>query len=211
MTGYRPTGCEMSVTTEWFSGHELEVHKVTVSGEEYDMCDEASKQWWTTKKSGGSWNPGMLNNPHDVRKTERIGILGEMSFGALSGMPVNLEYNEFGNTADFRVMSHPIDIKTAARGYGLALIRCVDEFGRQVELGCDIYTFAYMDFEDRNARTATVAHVGYVTKSDLSGRQIVKARKGRHRNYEFPYHELKPISKFLGLLSKFETAQTRPL
>lgn len=206
MTGYRPTGCEIVKCAEWFSGHELEVHKVTVSGDEYDMCDEASKQWWTTKKSGGGWNPGMLNNQHDPRKTERIGILGEMSFGALADMPVNLAYNEFGNTADFSVLSHPIDIKTAARGYGLALIRCIDEFGRPMEMKCDIYMFAYLDFEDRNARTATIAHVGYVTRSELGRRRVVRARKGAHKNYEIPYQELKPMSKFLKLLSRVRSA-----
>lgn len=208
MKDYHPTGSQICLAKEWFNGHELDIHRVTISGEEYEMCDRASKGWWTAKKSGGGWNPGMLNSSHDPRKVERIGILGEMSFGALCGMPVDLEYNQFGNIADFKVLSHPIDIKTAARGYGLGLIRCIDEYGRQMEMRCDIYAFAYLEFEDKAARTATVAHVGYTTKSELLKRRIVRARKGSHKNYEIPYHELKPMSKFLRLLSRLRMTQS---
>ena len=66
------------------------------------------------------------------------------------------------------------------------------------------YSFAYLEFEDREAKEAIIAHVGYQTKSVLSSRPIVPARKGSHKNYEIPYHELKTMSMFMSVFQKYQ-------
>jgi hypothetical protein len=201
---YYPNSGHIETVKEWFNGHEIEVHKIKVDGKNYEACDEASKSWWTKNKKGGEWNPGLLNSPYDPRKTERVGILGEMAFGIMTGLPVNLAFKEFGNTTDFDVLKYTLDVKTAAKNYGAALVRCVDEYGRLMPLNNDIYSFAYLEFEDREAKEAIIAHVGYQTKSVLSSRPIVPARKGSHKNYEIPYHELKTMSMFMSVFQKYQ-------
>ena len=199
---YFPTRVAPNVHREWFNGVELDVHKIVVRGSNYEACETASSAWWTKNKVGGGWNPGMLNSSSDPRKTERVGILGEMAFGMMTGMPVNLGYKEFGNVTDFDVFSYGLDVKTAARNYGLALIRCIDEYGKRQELGSDIYAFAYVESEDKAAGEAVISYIGYQTREKIVSRPIVCARRGNHRNYEIPYPELKPMSKFLSLFDK---------
>lgn len=199
---YFPARVDPDIHREWFNGAELDVHKIVVEGSNYEACDAASSAWWTKNKVGGDWNPGMLNSSADPRKTERVGILGEMAFGIMVGMPVNLGYKEFGNVTDFDVFSYGLDVKTAARNYGLALIRCVDEYGNRQELGSDIYAFAYIESEDKDAKKAVVSYIGYQTRDKIVSRPIVRARRGSHMNYEIPYSELKPMSKFVTLFNK---------
>ena len=201
---YFPKPSKFDIYKDWFQGHEIEIYKVFIDSENYEACDEASKQWWTKNKRGGEWNPGLLNNPYDTRKTERVGILGEMAFGIMTGLPVNLSYKEFGNTTDFDVLKYGLDVKTAAKNYNAGLIRCIDEYGRSIPLESDIYAFTYVEFEDRNAKEATIVLVGYQTRNFILQRPIVPARKGYHKNYEIPYHELKPMSMFMSVYEKYQ-------
>lgn len=203
---YYPKPSRFDVVKQWYNGFEIEVFKVFIDTDNYEACEESSNQWWTKNKSGGEWNPGLLNTTYDSRKTERIGILGEMAFGIMTGLPVNLAYKQFGNTTDFEVFKYSLDVKTAAKNYNAGLIRCIDEYGRSVSLSSDIYAFNYVECEDRNAKEATLVLVGYQTRNTIVTRPIVPARKGYHKNYEIPYHELKPMSMFMSIYQKYQKA-----
>jgi hypothetical protein len=173
----------------------IDVFSVDIIQNDYQVCDNFI-MWGSTKK--GKWGEGLINSEDDKKKAERTGLLGEMAFAKVFGLPVNIDYCEGGKDYDFRQEHHDIlscvsselkiDVKTAARRpkYNAGLVRCN-------KLKADIYVFAYIKDENRDEKTATVILVGWDYASNIMRQKRNRAKIGYHENYELDYAKLLPI------------------
>ena len=169
---------------------------VDICGDEYQMCINSSGNFWANEKEGGEWDPGLISVEGDEHKPVRTGLLVEVAFAKLFGVPVNFEYSFGGVANDFSFGNLTVDTKCARYNYGAGLIRAEDEWGRKTPLVSDVYAFGYIIEEDRVNLKVQVALVGSIPKEDVEGYPIKKARKGKHKNYDIPYKELIPIQKW---------------
>lgn len=195
----------------------IEVEGITVklTPQEWDICDEVSKNYWSSKK-GGVYGKGIINTEDDKTRVERVGLLGEMAFAKISGLPMNVSYKEQGDDYDFRFDGGTIDVKNASR---LPPYKQMLVFGKHgnnskpLELKSDYFVSSFLAFEDRDAKKATIIIVGFCTKDELLSQGLVRARakKCSHYNYERHYRDLHPISELLTMINpELETITIKP-
>ena len=176
-----PDNCTIKVKKK-----DIDVFSVDITQNDYQVCDNFI-MWGSTKK--GKWGEGLINSEEDKKKAERTGLLGEMAFAKVFGLPVNIDYCEGGKDYDFILSCViKIDVKTAARRpkYNAGLVRCN-------KLKADIYVFAYIKDENRDEKTATVILVGWDYASNIMRQKRNRAKIGYHENYELDYANLLPI------------------
>lgn len=185
-----------------FNCYDDKTINVEINNEEYDICHEYSFKRGCNKKTG-NYGKGINNELCDTRKVERTGLLGEMAFSKLFNIPLNLEYFENGDEYDFKLPNNcTIDIKTSMRNYNSGLIIAVSENGYKYKLKCNIYVFAYVKTESREHRNALITFVGIKCRNDIIKMEYSPALKGKHLNYQIPYANLIPMTKFLKTYNK---------
>lgn len=198
--GYQPKLVLPQVKPLVIKKQTIHVVEVIVSGEDYRICDEC--ELWCSKKKG-NWGSGLINSDEDKHKAERTGLLGEMAFSKLSGLPINIEYQEGGSNNDFCLTTakSKIDIKTAYRRpkYNAGLIRCGTN-GKTIKLKSDIYIFGYVEKDLRQEKIAQIILVGGEYRENILKKKPQKARLGHHINYEVEYDQLIPIETLLLLI-----------
>jgi hypothetical protein len=166
---------------------------VVVEGEEHEVADDFSQNMWTKEKPDGFWNKGMLNTEKDKFKTERTGILGEIAFAKIFGLPVNIQYKKNGEPYDFILNGKKLDIKTSrSKRIHSGLVRGQNKNGEKILLLCDIYFFCILVSEDRENKHAEILLVGLTGKKDLckGGLYPSKRKLTEHLNYEIEYKNL---------------------
>jgi len=57
--------------------------------------------------------------------------------------------------------------------------------------------FGYVEMDDKKSNIASVVFVGGCDKNTLINREIKRAIKGNHMNYQIPYLELTDIDKIV--------------
>lgn len=165
--------------------------KIDINEEDYLKCKEASENYWSNSKKG-FFGRGIINTKNDPCKVPRIGLLGEMAFCRFLDIKApNLDYLHNGDKEDFTVNGMSVDIKTAARNYGAALIRCESEKGRSVFKKYDVYVGAYLLYD--NGTTAQVNLVGWLPLNEVILLDKKPARVGHHKNYELEFDKIHPI------------------
>ncbi len=187
-----------------FNNKEKKCVLVEVEGEEYVACDYASRNFWGSSKKG-TYGKGLLNSENDPRKTERIGLLGQMAFSKLIDEPVDLAYRHGGDKQDNLIFGkYKIDIKCAARNYGANLIQKTNEFGKEQKIDKHIYIGSFLDSENREEKKAEILLVGFCLRKDVLGAKVAPARKGNHINYEIPFEEMRPIINLITTIKDYK-------
>lgn len=164
---------------------------VRVDGDNYKRCVEAASNYWASSKNG-NYGRGLINSEDDPTKVERTGLLGEMAFSIMTGLPVDFSYKKGGDKTDFILNGKSVDVKTAASNYGANCIKAYTASGKYVFRELDIYVAAYV-VED-NGESAIVNLVGYELGSVIKEFTPKGARaKGLHKNFELDHKNLKQI------------------
>lgn len=166
---------------------------VTIAGDDYKKCVAASENYWSSSKRG-LYGSGILNSDEDPHRTERIGLLGELAVAKLLGLDVDFSYKEKGD-AGYDLLSkkgNKIAVKTAARNYGIGLVRCKDGAGKLVQLKADIYVFAYVFEESTALEIADICIAGWMGYGRVIDREPALGRvfDARWMNFEVPYPDL---------------------
>ncbi len=170
---------------------------VSVSSDEYRLCEEASHNFWANSK-GGAYGAGLANTPDDPARVTRTGLLAQMAFAKLCNQPVDLEYREYGDRYDNKIGEYLIDIKCALRDYGAGLIYHTNEWGKQIPLDKDIYVFSYIESDDRVAKGASIVFTGCATQKEIQKCEIKQGFRGNgHMNYVVPFSGLRSMSRLL--------------
>jgi hypothetical protein len=187
------------VTNKLFAGKIKECFIVEIFDEEYELCDKASRNFWSNSKPG-AYGAGLGRTIDDPFKPARTGLLGQMAFGKLFDTSVDVIYRYGGDKQDCLLGDkYKVDIKCAMKNYGKGLIYCRNESGKLILLDKDIYVFSYIDSEDRNLKKATVVMIGFSLRQDIMERANIKPGKAgkKHLNYEMSFDKLRSISGFL--------------
>lgn len=202
---YKPLPVEPEIRSVLFNNIKRDLFCVDVYGKEYNICEEAAGNWWCKDKPG-FYGQEMANTKEDKNKTIRTGIIGEMGYGKIFNLPVDLKRREFGKDDDFIMgPNKTIDVKTATYNYGSGLIYAKNEKGIDIPLKVDIYVFGFIENEDRIKKSATVVFVGYAMKEFVSKLKPVKGEKdvATHMNYKVAYDDLQPMSFLLQAHKKY--------
>jgi hypothetical protein len=195
---------ERQIVEQLFNGVRKECILVEIKNQEYIACDVASHNFWGSSKAG-TYGRGLLNSKNDPRKTERIGLLGQMAFGKLTNEPVDLNYIYGGDKQDNLIFGkYRLDIKCAARNYGSNLIQKTNEYGIQQKIDKDIYVGSFLDSENREDKKAAIILVGFCLMKDVKCATIAPARRGNHINYEIPFEKMRPIEKLISTINNFK-------
>lgn len=175
----------------------LDVFEVSVEGAEYQLCVDHATNMWANDKVG-EWGEGLINSAADPCRTERTGTLGEMAFAKVFGLDIDLSYRTGGDSYDFLLEDqYKVNIKSAARNYGKALVKAATKGGLSIKQDADIFVFAFIKDEDRKQSFASVVIVGYERGSVIRSLPLSPAIKGSHQNYQLDYSDLKPIDRLL--------------
>lgn len=171
---------------------------VGVSGDEYDLCESASKEFWCNSKPG-AYGAGLGNTPDDECKTTRTGLLGEMAYGKLFGSPVDISRREYGDEQDHILgCRYKVDVKCPMRNYGKVLIKHTNEWGAHKPLNNDVYVCGYIHAEDRKNKKAKVVMTGFALKHEVEAADVQRGRKGKgHLNYELRHSDLRSITALI--------------
>lgn len=170
---------------------------ISVSGTNYTKCCKASENYWANSKPG-FFGRGIINTKEDPFKVTRIGLLGEMAFAIYMGLDLDFDYVAGGEKVDLVLPSGlTVDVKTASRNYGAALIRCKSAKGRRVltlPKMCDVYVGGYLE-EDGVEDEAKVTLCGWLSKDEVFNLPDTPARVGLHMNKELVWGGLRPMEE----------------
>ena len=168
---------------------------VELTGDEYDTAWMAEK-WVSSKKSHyGSPKPykGPVKRYQGIDMKGLYGNMGELAWGKLSGLPVDLEYRVGGDQYDFLIGDMETDIKMAFpkperfRARGPSILAVID-FKR--EKPKDLYIAGFIDKDDPAEQHATVVFAGYIGKDELVERPLVASKYGNAQNYDIWFYEM---------------------
>jgi hypothetical protein len=182
-------------------------YSVIVRDTEYDICEQAAKNWWASKKKG-SYGKGLLNTSKDPYRVERIGILGQMGWGKLIHQPVDVGYREGGDSCDFMICGKTLDVKCNSRlntknpaGFIIAYDNEDDKIHNKNYKAniYDVHVISYIEHDNPQTRYAKIVYVG-----SIFGSWIRKNKKNllfpsrlstqSHWNIELPYYESRDIA-----------------
>lgn len=185
----------------YYDGNPVEYPVVTVSGDDYEICEKASGSYWAKEKPDTEkYNGGLICNHYDSRKEIRVGILGEIAFAKLFKTYADLSYRQGGDKCDFTFGKARIDVKTGGRDNGKGYVLHIKASGQTIPVDKHIYPICFIHYEDRIiARKAVVAFAGFALNNQVTECPLVRARRGGHWNYEVPYHICYPIEKLISI------------
>lgn len=177
---------------------------VTISGSDYRMCEERSKNMWANKKRG-SYGRGVVNSKGDPRKVERTGTLGEFAFAEIFDKEVDWEYRQGGDEQDFKIGPFKIDVKCSTKGDKAKMCYLTNRHknGRLAKVGCDIYVCASVLEEDIEGEFARVKLYGWLHRNDLHKFPIRPGARGYVEgefgwlNWDLEFDKLYPMKDLL--------------
>jgi len=202
---YHPTKIfQPQIAKRQFNGREKECIVVEVEGQEYEECERASQggNFWGNSKPG-AYGAGLGATKDDKYKPARTGILAQMAFGKLTGLPVDTEYKRGGDRQDNLIFGYKADMKCAMRYREDVLIYHTNEWGKKIPLDKDIFVCAYIEQENREKKSAIVVMTGFALKQDVEKCNVEPGRKGNgHLNYVLPVDTLRPMTKLVDAINK---------
>jgi len=185
------------VEPKWLSGRvsvsKQEAAHVFIEGDDYLVCKKYAFHRWSNQKKG-PWGSGILNSEDDERRTERLGLIGEMAFAKLTGLPVDVEEHQFGDQYDFMVRDVTMDIKLSSNGnHGVGFLKIRDN-DVVIPLKCRVYIFGVCTLDDRERERAGTLILGYQTREWIELNAVeAPGRAGDWTNLEIPFNQLIPI------------------
>lgn len=183
-----------------FDEVEKECITVRIGEREYEACAVASSKFWGNSKPG-AYGAGLGRTDDDPYKPARVGLLGQMAFGKLTGLPVDIEYRQGGDSQDVLFTNYKFDIKCAMRYRSDILIYHTNEWGRKIPLDKDIYVCGYLERENYAINEAVVHMVGFALQKDILTCEVEPGRKGKgHLNYVLQMKKLRPIIELIGAI-----------
>ncbi len=192
---------EICIIKKFFNNKGRDCIIVEIDGVDYEECVRAAPNFWANKKPG-AYGAGLGATVDDDYKPVRTGLLGQMAFGKVTGLPVDTEIRSGGDNYDFLIFDCKVDIKCPMK-CGDILIYHTNEWGKRIPLNKDIYVCCYMENEDRKNKNATVIIAGYALKKDVLLCKVEKGRKGKgHLNYVLPIYNSHPIIKLIEAINK---------
>ena len=208
---YLPIQTVPFIKTQKLGRIEVEGITVKLTPQEWDICDKVSGQMWANSKRG-NYGKGIINTITDKTKCERVGLLGEMAFAKISGLPMDISYREKGDDCDFVFPGGSIDIKNASKlsNYKQMLVYGATSSGKLIDIKSSHFVASYLAFEDIALKKATIVIVGWCTREQLMSKGLVrsKASKCMHSNYAVHYRDLRPISELLTMINPEIETQT---
>jgi len=177
----------------------------------------SKKELWSKKNDKFyRWGAGLLNTGRIPYKAELVGILGEMAFSKISGLPMDSKYKKRGNTHDFRTKIKPtlrnvnIEVKTRLKDFGDVYVKRYDENGNIISLKSDIYVFCHLKtpwnkienhiINQEKMKPIIVSVDGVISKKRLKTKPIQDAFNGNHKNIVFPIEGLANIQELINLI-----------
>jgi len=177
----------------------------------------SKKELWSKKNNKFyRWGAGILNTGQIPYKAELVGILGEMAFSKMSGLPIDSEYKKRGNSHDFKTKIKPtlrnvnIEVKTRLKDFGDVYVKRYDENGNIISLKSDIYVFCHLqtswnEIEEKITNEETMKPIlisidGVISKKRLKTKPIQDAFNGSHKNIVFPIEGLANINELIKLI-----------
>lgn len=167
--------------------------RVILDSDEVAIAKEVSKNWGTQTWGDCGYNGGLLNSESDPRRTERIGIYGQIAFGKLMNRPVDLAYRADGDAYDDYFRERSIDVKTAKQHCSRGLVTAAKSKHRAMRHK-DIYVFSFLEFE--SDPQVYIQFAGALALKDFSVNWLKVSPYG-HLNWSVPYGSLNPIPKLI--------------
>jgi len=178
----------------------------------------SKKELWSKRDNKFyKWGAGMINTETMPYKAEFVGILGEIAFSKISGLPVDSEYRRKGNSYDFNTQINTskrdvnIEVKTRLRDYGDVYVKRYDDNNRLVTLKSDIYVFCHIKTTWNKIEKAILKHEeidnikinidGVISKKRLEKQEIKPAFNGSHKNLVCSVNDLAEIDKLINLIN----------
>jgi hypothetical protein len=137
---------------------------------------------------GGNQSPRLFK---DRLEEERIGVLGEVDFGCLHGLPIDLDRKLYGDSGvDFEVGALRIDVKASRKPYNL-LVKVTNIHGR-----ANVYVQGkYIRKED------SVEFLGWSTKGVMLKQPTKVFHKGVDPSHYLPARRLQPMKELTRLIN----------
>lgn len=175
---------------------------VEVTGDEYDKAWQAEK--WTSQMKTDYGKPipyqGSVKRYQGIDMKGAFGNIGEVAWGKLSGLEVNLEYIKGGDKFDFDINGLKTNVKTAfpkrkpweIRGPSIAAV--IDDVRQPVH---DLYIAGFVAKDFTEEQRAQVVFVGYIGKHALLEHSYVDSKWKNTLNYDLWFYEMVPITEIL--------------
>lgn len=180
---------ELLILNDWYLPEPTKKNDITIRPHEFFLCHRTSFVYDTKNKPSGTYNDGMLNSKRDERKTERIGLLGEMAFGKRFNFKVNLAHRSKGEKIDFVSNRYGIDVKSSGTNKGTWYITAYWDRERTIlaDVPSDIYVFIEV-YDNIKLNIADTKIVGWLWKDQILKIAPKKSPKrwAKHWNYEIP-------------------------
>jgi hypothetical protein len=196
-TNYKPRKTERKWEEILVGDKQLEVGRILIQGNNYDVCDHFSFQRWSNTKTG-EWGEGLVNTSQDPRKVERVGLFGELAIGILFDQRIDLTYRPGGDQFDFQLFGKTVNVKMRTEApprHDRGIIKCRHSAqSAYMPLKQDLYVFGYLDWEYK--RQASVCIIGGIWKDKIDTTEHAGFR-GEHFNHEVHYRHLMPIKKLM--------------
>lgn len=148
-----------------------------------------------------------MKSASDIYAPARVGLLGEMAFGRLTGLETDLEYRTKGRDFDFMVSGVTFDIKTSfpKRKGGPGLILHRNSFGDTIPLKSDVYVFAHLVRENKAQNRAVINLVGFCSRKWVQ--ENCRIEKGVSRaqvwhNWVIPFTQLRRMEALVDWVRK---------
>jgi len=188
---------------------ESRTQKVVISGEAYDFVKEhtrkAGKEWdCVTRKDQNDYTRGLGGNDGAYNYPAHLGIVGEMAFAAVTGLPMqSTGYRKNGDGGhDFvikGVNGVPLNVDVKLTGTNRIRIK-VEQYGRRCQLKSDIYIGARLITPRRllYRDSVEIEFYGFILLSDLRSMPSVPSTKtDKVLNKEILLSELNDFHTFL--------------
>lgn len=194
---YKPRPATFDYEDIRVGDRQLNVCRVLLEGNNYEVCDYFSFQRWSNVKKG-EWGAGLANSKEDPRKVERIGLFGEMVIAILFNKRVDVTYREGGDQFDFLLLGKTVNVKMRTEApprHDRGIIKC--RHGAEsayMPLKHELYIFGFLDWE--HERKASVCIVGGIEREKIDITEH-PAFAGSHFNHEVHYRHMTPILQLL--------------
>lgn len=173
--------------------------RITLDSDEIEIAKLASQSWDTKNWGRAGYNGGLLNSARDPRRTERLGIIGQIAFGKAMNREVDLSYKRGGDDYDDVVLGQTIDVKLSQRNYGCGFVTSTKS-GDSMMSFKDIYVFSYLESESDSHASVKIQGIKSFVNFKLNW--LTPARRGTHYNWEVPFRDLVPIEQLIDLWQK---------
>lgn len=142
-----------------------------------------------------AYGKGIVNSGGDPFKVQRTGLLGEAAFSLWSNLPLDLSYKPGGDSYDFLIRGHRLDVKCAYRNYQMNLIVRQEYKEGKFHPLKDIYVGSYIVYDFPIHWAAQVCLLGYNVKDEIAKVPVTPSSRGVWLNTKLFHRNLRPLTR----------------